>query len=203
MIWYACYGSNMDENRFMKYIQGGELIVNGKTKKYRPCSADTSPPTQSEPYVLDRRFYFAKESGTWNKHGVGFISNRRNKRSRTYSKLYLISEAQFSHIFAQENGRQTVEIEYDRLSDSGYLDFEFNFYNRIILLEENHEGFPILSFTNRNNLSTNEPLLEYVKLISNGLKLTHNLTSKEAFEYIVRKGTGAKRKDLKGLLDDV
>lgn len=200
MIWYACYGSNMDPERFLKYIQGGKLVANGIERDYLPCPTDTSLPKQSEPHVIDRRFYFAKESKTWNKHGVGFISNNRNKKSKTYAKLYLISQAQFSHLFAQENGRTTSNVDYTQLFKNGYLDFDYNFYNRIILLNKKYKDYPILSFTNKANLPVNKPLFEYAQLIANGLKLTHKLTNKESLEYLSRKTTGANKKDLQKII---
>lgn len=197
MIWYACYGSNMDYERFLKYIQGGQLIVNNTTKVYKPCPTDIKPPEQSEPYSIDRRFFFAKESKTWNQHGVAFISNKRNKKSKTFAKLYLISEDQFLHLFAQENGRLNAKINYEQLFQNGFLDFDYSFYNRILVIEKNHKGFPILTFTNKSKLSPNKPFVDYTNLIINGLISTHNLTTKEAFDYIVQNKTGASRKDLK------
>lgn len=186
----------MDTDRFLKYIQGGQLTVNGETRDYKACPTDTLSPKKSEPYLIDRKFFFAKESKTWNKHGVGFISNKRNKKSKTFGKLYLLSQAQFSHLFAQENGRESAKINYEALLKNGVLDFDYNFYNRIILLDKSYNGHPILTFTNKDNLKVNEPHLEYAQLISNGLKLTHKLTDKEAIEYLTKKGTGAKKNKL-------
>lgn len=196
LVWYACYGSNMDLDRFLKYIQGGQLTVNGEIKIYKACPTDTSLPKKTEPYLIERKFFFAKESKTWNNHGVGFISNKKNKKSKTLGKLYLISEAQFSHLFAQENGRGAAKIDFNNLSKQGILDYEYNFYNRIVQLKKNYKGFPVLTFTSRDKLTTNKPHLEYARLISSGLKLTHKLTSKEALDYLSKKGTGAKKKEL-------
>jgi hypothetical protein len=201
MIWYACYGSNMDVDRFLKYIKGGQLTVNGETKTYKACPTDTSTPQKSEPYSIDRKFFFAKESKTWNKHGVGFISNRKNKKSKTFGKLYLISEAQFSHLFTQENARKNVTIDFDKLSEQGILDFDYNFYNRIVQLDKDYKGFPILTFTNKENLKINKPHSEYTLLIANGLKLTHKLSSKEVINYLCKNGTGVKKKDLIKLIN--
>lgn len=191
----------MDLDRFLKYIQGGQLIVNDVPKAYKACPTDTSSPKRDEPYSIDRKFFFAKESKTWNKHGVGFISNKRNKKSKTLGRLYLISKAQFSHLFAQENGRDTAKIDYEKLLSTGVLDFDYNFYNRIILLDKDYNGSPILTFTNKSNPPTNKPHFEYAKLISNGLKLTHKLTNKESVDYLSKKGTGAKKKDLIKIVD--
>jgi hypothetical protein len=201
MIWYACYGSNMDSDRFIKYIQGGEISINGKIKTYKPCITDKKAPRSSEPYLLNRRFFFAKESPTWDNHGVAFISKWSKTKSKTFAKLYLISRTQFSHLFAQENGRLTVVVDYDKLFLNRYLDFDFNFYNRIILIDQNHKGYPILTFTNKYKLTTNRPLFGYAKLIFNGLQTTHKLEAKEAFDYLTRNGTGSVKKDLVKLLD--
>ncbi|OJY88663.1 MAG: hypothetical protein BGP13_17300 [Sphingobacteriales bacterium 40-81] len=197
MVWYACYGSNMDFDRFLKYIKGGQLIVNGATKVYKACPTDTLPPRQSESYSINRRFFFAKESTTWNKQGVAFISNKKNKKSKTFGKLYLISKDQFSHLFAQENQRNVVEIDYAMLLRNDFLDFDYNFYNRIVILNKNYKGYPILTFTNKSTLPTNKPHFKYAQLIIYGLKQTHNLTSKEAISYLSKRGTGAKKIDLK------
>lgn len=198
MIWYACYGSNMNLDRFLKYIQGGTLTVNGLDKIYKPCPGDVSVPSQSEPYFIDRKFFFAKESKTWNQNGVGFISTNKNKRSKTLGRIYLISEAQFSHLFGQENSRETSKIDFEKLLKNRMLDFDYNFYNRVLLLEKDYKGYPVLTFTNKGKLSTNSPHLEYARLISEGLKIVHQLTSKQSLDYLT-KGTGASKKLLKAI----
>jgi hypothetical protein len=162
MIWYACYGSNMDLDRFLKYIQGGQLTVNGVKRDYTACPTDTSSPKHSEPYSIDRKFFFAKKSKTLNEHGVGFISNKKNNKSKTFGKLYLISEAQFSHLFAQENGRETAKINYEMLLKKGALDFDYNFYNRIILLDKNYKGHPILTIFFLRESPERDSRLEFI-----------------------------------------
>lgn len=185
MIWYACYGSNMDSGRFLIYIQGGNLVVNGTNRPYDACQKDSSPPRDSEPYIIRRRFYFAEKSKTtWNGHGVGFISNKPNSRSVTYAKLYLISKHQFNHLFEQENAGNPRNINYKDLEKNRKLDFPTGFYNRIIQLKDSYKNYPILTFTNKRNLQKNNPMDEYVQLISNGIKATHNLSDKDILRYI-------------------
>ncbi len=190
MVWYACYGSNMDLDRFLKYLQGGELVVNGKVRKYAPCPTDTSPPRETEPYFINRRLYFAKKSITWNKQGVGFISTKRNPRSRTYSKLYLISEDQFTHLFAGENSVQTIFIDYAGLKKTGSLDFDSEYYNRIIQLEKDYKGYPVLTFTNKKILPANKAMREYVELIGKGIKNTHDISNRQLAGYFVKVKAG-------------
>jgi len=198
MIWYACYGSNMDFNRFLLYLQGGSLMINGQIKTYRACQGDTHAPRSSEPYLLQRRFYFAKQSGTWNGHGVGFISTKADRRSVTFARLYLISTLQFSHLFAVENGRLSSAIDFTLFQNNNYQDFDYNFYNRIIQINSNYQGYPISTFTNKELLPINSPMDEYIRLISNGIKLTHNLSNQEIASYFKKSKIGlSKNKILK------
>jgi hypothetical protein len=213
MIWYACYGSNMDLDRFLKYIQGGKLNVNGKVKTYEACQIDTGKPRAEEPYIIQRRFYFAKKSKTWSieqesgvliKHGVGFISTKSNKRSKTYGKLYLISKDQFTHLFALENGKENaknVSINYEFLQTNKTLEFESGFYNQIVLLAENYKGYPILTFTNKEINPPNLPMKEYLELISKGLQKTHNLTEDEIVEYFKKCKVSSSKTKLRNLLN--
>ena len=196
MIWYACYGSNMDLNRFLKYIQGGELIVNGRIRRYAPCPSDIAEPRQTEPYFIKRRLYFAKKSNTWNKQGVGFISTKSNPRSLTYSKLYLISEDQFAHLFAGENSVPSLSIDYNRLGKTGILDFDSDYHNRIIQLDKNYKGYPILTFTNKKNLPDNKPMRDYLELIGNGIKETHNISTEQLADYFIKSNAGFGKKTL-------
>lgn len=185
LVWYACYGSNIDLDRFLIYIKGGNLTVNGVVKPYRRCNEDDEAPRDSEPYIINHRLYFAKESSTWSDNGVGFISTKKNQRSNTYAKLYLISKIQFAHMFASENSRRTTHIDYNFLQNKKFQDFEYNFYNRIIQLEDNYNGYPILTFTNKVILQNNNPMDGYLQLISRGLKSVHQLNQNEITQYFI------------------
>ena len=44
MIWYACYGSNMDNDRFIKYIQGEKNPKKGSEKNLKPYAYKRSEP---------------------------------------------------------------------------------------------------------------------------------------------------------------
>lgn len=182
-VWYACYGSNMDGDRFLKYIQGGKLVINGNIKEYSACLTDREEPKDSRPYIiLNRKFYFAKESKTWNRCGVGFIKNKEG--SKAFAKLYLISKPQFSHLFVIENARKKSEVDFDKILKDGFQNFNYNFYNQIILLDRNYGGYPIVTFTNKDKLEANEPFEDYLKLVKTGLKQTHKLSDIELFGYL-------------------
>lgn len=187
LLWYACYGSNMDLGRFLVYINGGSLPNNPKV--YPPC-IDRTPPVEGGNYIIKNRLYFGKDSKTWvtidnngNKirHGVGFISPKSDSRSITYAKLYLISRVQFSHLFNLENSRVTsITIDYNHLQNNKILDIiqdnngdNVNYYNRIIKLDPNYNNYPILTFTNQTIQPKNSPKDQYVQYIRGGIVATY------------------------------
>ena len=196
MIWYACYGSNLDLQRFMVYLQGGSLTVGGTVKNYKHCEKDTAMPRESEPYFIEgQQLYFAKESKTWNGRGVAFL--RGDHQNRVYARLYLISKVQFEHLFASENGRASTKVDFDTILKYKFQDFDYTFYNRIALLDEDYKGFPVLTFTNKENLPKNEPLDEYIQLIVKGLGMVHQLDNNQIIEYLTASGIDAPKEYLK------
>lgn len=69
-IWYACYGSNINRERFLCYIDGKERSICGKLVKNKGCE-DKSPPRENHPFVFNHDIYFAKTSNNWG-GGVAF-----------------------------------------------------------------------------------------------------------------------------------
>lgn len=84
-VWYACYGSNINRGRFMRYINS---------------SSDITPPKAEKPYRIKHPVYFAKESRQWESKGVAFLDASR--KGVCYGKIYLITEEQFRSIKQQE-----------------------------------------------------------------------------------------------------
>jgi hypothetical protein len=84
-VWYACYGSNINKERFMRYI--------GR------CW-DNTPPKAEKPYIIKHPIYFAKESVKWDDKGVAFLDT--SKKGVCYGKIYLIKAEQLRSIQQQE-----------------------------------------------------------------------------------------------------
>jgi len=84
-VWYACYGSNFNKERFMEYIRG--------------CS-DNTPPQEDRAIILGHPIYFAQQSSRWDNKGVAFLD--RQKAGKAYGRMYLITEQQFKEIHRQE-----------------------------------------------------------------------------------------------------
>ncbi len=80
-VWYACYGSNILDERFEKYIERTTL-------KQKPIA--------SKPIIIPYELYFAKKSRKWNNSGVAFLDYQTS--SITYGWMYLITREQFNEI---------------------------------------------------------------------------------------------------------
>ncbi|UNC91268.1 helix-turn-helix domain-containing protein [Candidatus Contubernalis alkaliaceticus] len=85
LVWYASYGSNVNKERFMRYI------VNCK---------DKTPPKDERPLILEHPIYFSNRSSTWNNQGVAFLDVQ--KEGKAYGKMYLITKQQFMDIHKLE-----------------------------------------------------------------------------------------------------
>eukprot|EP00243_Klebsormidium_subtile_P004427 TRINITY_DN18401_c0_g1_i1.p1 TRINITY_DN18401_c0_g1~~TRINITY_DN18401_c0_g1_i1.p1 ORF type:complete len:323 (-),score=48.47 TRINITY_DN18401_c0_g1_i1:767-1735(-) len=100
-VWYASYGSNLLEERFMCYIKGGK--TESMAMSLAPCS-DPTPPTAIEAFVVPHRLFFAHEkSVTWGVGGVSFITSKETPDSKTVIRAYRITLQQFNEVARKEN----------------------------------------------------------------------------------------------------
>ena len=97
IVWYACYGSNLSEERFLYYLEGGTCPLNGKT--YRGCD-DASYWKETAYAKVRGEMYFGNSSPSWNHKGVAFFDP--NTEGTTYMKLYSIKQSQLLGVQRQE-----------------------------------------------------------------------------------------------------
>lgn len=186
-IWYASYGSNINEERFHCYIQGGQ--PKGSLRQYDGCR-DKTLPIQKENITIHHELYFAKSSSTWSNGGVAFIHPDRNETQRTLGRMYLISKEQFVDVVEQENSQSgEVDLDFNKALEDG--NFAFNaqtWYGHLILLGTK-DGHPIYTFTNTNFLvdEIETPHHTYLNTIIDGLKKSYNLTVEEINQYFGNK----------------
>jgi len=156
-VWYACYGSNINIDRLMIYINGDK---NGKFGHVEGCS-DKTKPLEAKPYIFNCPIYFAKHSKRWN-GGVAFLDYEHTGSS--YGKIYKLKLSQFKDILKQEQGSKS--------------------YDAIIYVGE-YEGLPIFSFTASHKRKDLElPSKEYCDVIKKGILDTYaNLTEKDVEKY--------------------
>ncbi|KAL3513061.1 hypothetical protein ACH5RR_025778 [Cinchona calisaya] len=100
-IWYATYGSNMRESRFLCYIEGGQ--VEGMRKSCAG-SVDKSRPKASRWRTFPHRLFFARDyTATWGPGGVAFLHPESNSQDKAYMCLYRVTLEQFNDVLTLEN----------------------------------------------------------------------------------------------------
>ncbi|WP_417887887.1 hypothetical protein [Zunongwangia sp.] len=186
-IWYACYGSNLMQDRFLCYIGGG--TPKGAKQTYKGCT-DKSLPKENRSYLINHELYFAKSAKTWSGGGAAFIKPTPSKGIKTFSKIYNISKDQFIDLVKQEIGIEgELKIDLEKVIEHGYIDLDTNvWYNRILFLGFQEE-MPVFSFTNANFLKNevNQPHPSYLEKIILGLRETYQFTSTEIKKYLETK----------------
>ena len=96
-VWYAAYGSNLLERRFLCYLQGGLLPESGRV---HTGARDPRLPEKSVPLWLPGTVYFAMQSTTWGGTGRGLYDP--DTPGRSAGRGYLITAGQFLDVVAQE-----------------------------------------------------------------------------------------------------
>lgn len=156
-VWYACYGSNINVDRLMIYINGDK---EGKFGHLEGCS-DKAKPQDAKPYIFNSPIYFARHSSRWN-GGVAFLDYE--KRGKSYGRIYKLKMSQFKDVFMQEYGP--------------------NSYDAIIYVGE-YENLPIFTFTSSyKRKDIEKPSKEYLDVIKNGILDTYtNLKDEDVEKY--------------------
>jgi hypothetical protein len=186
-IWYAPYGSNLLENRFLCYIQGGN--PSGSQKQYSGCN-DKSAPQGSEEILICSELYFARNSTSWNNGGVCFIKTEFSKTAQTLGRMYLITKDQFIDVVKQETGiEQGLDIDFEHAISNGYETFRPNsWYGRIVHLGCHRDNLPIFTFTSPQDIAEyNRPDENYLRAIIKGIDETYDQTIQEISDYLLNK----------------
>lgn len=184
-VWYACYGSNLLQERFLCYIRGGEPA--GGNKLYIGCE-DRTLPIDSEEMYIPADLYFAKVSKNWN-GGIAFIRTSFATNASTYGRIYLITKGQLIDIARQKTNTTTrLEIDFEKAIQKGFYIFKQpSWYGNLLYLGA-HNGFPIFTITNeQDSQPSNKPSIDYLKTIINGLRDSHWLDNLTIFDYLKTK----------------
>lgn len=184
-VWYACYGSNLLQERFLCYIQGGQPA--GANTSYIGCE-DKTPPIDSEEMYISAEIYFAKVSRNWN-GGIAFIRTTFTPTASTYGRIYLITKGQLIDIARQETNTSTsLEIEFGKVIKNGsYIFKQPSWYGNLLYLGE-HNGFPIFTITNeQDSQSSTKHSNAYLKTIIDGLRESHWLDNLSIINYLKTK----------------
>lgn len=143
-VWYAAYGSNLLEERFLHYIQGGTCKYN--KKNYAGCS-DKSLPLKTIPIKIKGQIYFANSSSSWENRGVAFLDI--NTDNEVIGRAYLITREQFHQVWQQE-GKGT------------------SWYSKAVYLGK-LEDYPIYTFTASSPRGIKIPSEKYLEPLRKGI----------------------------------
>lgn len=92
-VWYACYGSNLSRERFMRYI--------------RECS-DQSAPIEDRPFLFEYNIYFAKAASGWDNGGKAFLDD--SCPGAAYGRIYKITREQYEQVKTKEGSDYTKRV---------------------------------------------------------------------------------------------
>jgi len=161
-IWYAGYGSNTLEERFLCYIKGGQFRLGGT-----PLSGcnDKSPPTDTTDFLVPHKMYFAGRSKGWKGGATALLdpSTTMEGSEFTRARLWKVTWEQFRQIWDQEGkGR------HDMMLDLGW----------------HSDHCEIATFTSSRKAEPRRPSDEYIQTIVLGLKETFSFSAKQTVEYL-------------------
>lgn len=199
-IWYASYGSNLNEQRFLTYIEGGKPP--GSTRTYDGCD-DKALPEEDIAIRFNGRPHFALTSSVW-RGGIAFMDDQSEEGSGL-GRAYLISVDQFDQVVAQENGGSSKGAEPVPLEQTLSKGREVTGdgpYETMVHVGD-YQGAPVITFsapftsqeamTNsgsviRNKVRlpvrSNKPSAAYVRMIGAGLNETFGLDEVQQADYI-------------------
>jgi hypothetical protein len=143
------------------------------------------------------QLYFSQQSSLW-RGGVAFIKSTPSFDSTkdvSFGRRYLITKEQFVQVVRQEcNLKATdssLEMDFESASKSSqYMigpDSKCRWYGRIINLGSSF-GITMFTFTAKwedDAAEYSSPSEDYLRLIIEGLKETHNLSDREIAKYLV------------------
>ncbi len=198
-VYYACYGSNINQERFDLYLKGGDHPLG--SAHYQGCS-NQQPITEILYQEFEGELEFKGSSSTWNGGAVAFFN--LEGKSKVHCKLYKLCLSQFIDIWLQENtlnpqefGPELIEEKFIKVlanKEIFQLEFlldstsKFAYYGKLLKLGDNN-GIPIFSFTSPNlaKLVENKPDISYLQTIFKGLMGNENLSREEALAYLHEK----------------
>lgn len=179
LVWYAGYGSNLDQGRFTRYLTGGRPP--GAIRE-TPGARDTTPPLDQRAVVLPGRMFFGWESPTWG-GGISFLDP--GTEGTVYARAYLITREQLADVAAQEMHRTPGEgLDLTEVLRNRSHSYGPGRYETIHLVGELDE-LPVLTLSATGDIAVNAPSGAYLATVVRGLRATHALPDEELADYLL------------------
>lgn len=184
-VWYASYGSNLNEERFLCYVKGGQPVGSQDTE---PGCRDHTLPVDNKPILIPYPLYFSGDSQRWG-GGAAFVGHQQEENNPTLGRMYLITSEQFIDVVSQENQGLEVDVDLNEVQALGSKQVFDSRYGTIICLGTETE-VPIFTFTandDQKDMEWSAPSAAYLGTIITGLIDTYSHTNEQLVQYLMDK----------------
>jgi hypothetical protein len=186
MVWYVSYGSNLDRDRLLCYLQGGQPAA---AWRGNIGARDPVPPRDDRAVTIPYTLFFADVSHVWT-GGVAFVDHEADPDAATLARAFLITASQLADVIAQESARPVGSVELDphldRLEADGRVVVGPGRYDTVLGCGE-IDGIACLTFTGRARMADTElttPAAAYLSMVAAGLRAAHGLDDRAVVEYL-------------------
>lgn len=175
-VWYVAYGSNVNEQRFLRYLNGDSDHVGAR---------DSTPPVASHWTTAPLHLRFAGESQRWG-GGVCFVDP--DPDATAFVRAWDITAEQFEDVCAQENRRSIGEPFDWAAVMAGPTVIGSSWYAQILPVELPFASAeqPALTFTWTTRFPLNAPSPTYRDTIASGLADHPDLSPEQIATYLDR-----------------
>ena len=165
-VWYAAYGSNLLEARFLRYLEGGSFP--GSTRGHHGAR-DSTPPAGWRLLQVDRQLCFGHESTRWGGGGVAFLDPAAAS-GQAWVRCWDVTAEQFADVAAQENGMQPGDLDVDMaaIEAGGTVELTGRWYGAAVLLGRVDDR-PVVTFTSPSPPIATVPHETYLSVVGRGL----------------------------------
>lgn len=174
-IWYVAFGSNINKQRFMRYLEGD---------KTHSGARDATEPAADVFAQARLRLDFAGHS-RWG-GGVCFVTE--DDSTFSWVRAWDITREQFEDVYAQENGSKATgeSLPWDQLLSKQSVTVGSGYYGRIIRLDlaMATADQPAMTFTWSKPKRLNPPSKSYKQTIEAGLIDNPRLNRADILKYL-------------------
>ncbi|MGH3331712.1 MAG: histone deacetylase [Nocardioidaceae bacterium] len=168
LVWYAAYGSNLQMERFLCYLEGG--CPAGARRTYLG-SRNSAEPLATAPVSVTGEVFFAGESRVWT---GGIAAYDPEAPGKVAARGYLLTSDQFSDVVAQEARRPVGEdLDLDSVEPGQPLELSGGYYDTVVQVGH-RGGYPMLTLTAGDRpAELTSPAPGYLSTIAAGLGQAH------------------------------
>ncbi|WP_432478919.1 histone deacetylase [Nocardioides sp. GXQ0305] len=180
-VWYAAYGSNLDPDRFGRYLLGGSPP--GATRTY-PGTRAGGPALDTRPFAMPGRLVFAWHSPTWD-GSIAF--HDPTGEGEVLSTAYLLPTGTFSDVVEQEMWREPgADHDLAEVLATGRQVLGPGRYETLHLTGE-LDGRPVVTFSADDPalLEPGRPAPAYLATMARGLRHAHRLEDDAIADYFL------------------